>query len=184
MSTTAHFSIAEYDRLVRTGVLEGRRLELIHGQIREMSPIGPIHEDIVDLLTRWSFASTDASQIRVRVQHSVGVAASDSAPEPDIVWVKERSYRDGRPGPSDITLLIEVADSSLAYDLGEKAELYAASGVSDYWVVDVKSESVVVHRTPGESGYSSVATFGRDAVIATLYDPDLTLDVATLFPTA
>ena len=74
-----------------------RRIELIYGELREMSPPGPTHEDLVDWLARWSMENTKKEEVRVRVQNSIGLPELDSAPQPDIAWVKPKNYRDALP---------------------------------------------------------------------------------------
>ncbi len=181
MSTTAHFSITEYDRIVNTGALHSRRLELIQGEIREMSPIGPIHEDIVDLLNEWSVMN--AKDVRVRIQQSIGLPGLDAAPEPDVVWVVRRNYRNSRPLTADVLLIVEVAESSLAYDLNEKAKLYANAEVAEYWVVDIPSNELVVHRDPTGNRYTEVNRVGLTGQVSPLSRPDISLSVRMLFPT-
>lgn len=181
MSTTARFSLAEYDRIVETGALDQRRLELIRGEIREMTPIGPMHEEVVDLLNDWSHESINRDQARVRVQQSVGLPALDSAPEPDIAWVSPRKYAQGRPQPADVLLIIEVSESSLAYDRGDKAAMYAEAGIADYWIINLRDGVVEVHRDPQADGYRDVAIYhGRDEVHPLAF-PDVVLRPETLW---
>ena len=116
-----------------------------------MTPIGPQHEEVVDRLNAWSVAAVHPLSIRVRIQNSIGIPDLESAPEPDIAWVVERNYSQGRPTATDVLLIIEVADSSLAYDTGEKAALYAAAGVADYWIVDIPHRCVEVRRDPRDN---------------------------------
>src|SRR5438874_1207991 len=132
MSTIARISVEQYDRMVSAGVFDGpnhQRIELIHGELREMHAIGPEHEEIVDFLSDWSFTNVPKRRIRVRVQQSIGIPELRSVPEPDIGWVEQRSYSSGRPLAANILLLFEVAVSSLEFDRGEKANLYAAARV-------------------------------------------------------
>jgi len=168
MSTIAHLSLAEYDRMIERGVFDHdkrRRLEFIRGEIREMTPIGSRHEEIVDRLTEWSFQNLPEGTVRVRVQNSLGLPSLESAPEPDIAWVVCRDYTTGRPTAADVLLVIEVAESSLAYDRGEKADLYAAAGIAEYWVVDPSNRCIEVRRDPQAEGYRSVQTYsGEDEV--------------------
>lgn len=99
MSTIAHLTLAEYDRMVACGVFDrspGRRLEFIRGEIREMTPIGSEHEVLVDRLTEWSFQAVPRGRVWVRVQNSIGLPALESAPEPDLAWVVRRDPRSGR----------------------------------------------------------------------------------------
>ena len=77
--------------------------------------------------------------------------------------------------------MVEVAESSLAYDLGEKADLYAAAGVRDYWVVDCRNRRVVVHRDPGKSGYGTVRSFSGDELVSPLSHSQVALLPKTLF---
>lgn len=185
MSTVARFSIDEYDRMIASGVFAGgrrRRVELIRGEVREMLPIGPPHENAVDFLTRWSASVTPADRVRLRVQNSIGLASLASAPEPDIAWVKEkRGYARSRPRSHDVLLVIEVADSSLDYDCGEKAELYAASRIQDYWVVNLIDECVHVFRDPRRGRYRYLQDFACGQRIDPLAPPKASLAVSELF---
>ncbi|MHC4179074.1 MAG: Uma2 family endonuclease [Planctomycetota bacterium] len=147
MSTIARLTLADYDRMIEAGVFDQgrrRRLEFIRGEIREMNPIGSMHEVIVDRLAEWSFENVPKGRVWVRVQNSIGLPSLESAPEPDLAWAARRDYSGGRPTAEDVLLVIEVAETSLAYDTGEKADLYAAAGVADYWVVDVSARAIEV----------------------------------------
>ncbi len=86
-----------------------------------------------------------------------------------------------RPTHEDVLLIIEVADSSLEQDLGEKAKLYAEHGIPEYWVVDVRSEQVHVHRKPENGRYQSIQPFGKTSPISPICQPDATLSLAELF---
>jgi Uma2 family endonuclease len=178
MSTVTHLTIAEYDRMIAAGAFDPRernRLELIHGELREMTPIGSEHEVIVDDLMEWSVLNLPRGKIRVRVQNSIGIPALDSAPEPDLAWVARRDYRRGRPTAEDVLLVIEVSESTLRFDWGEKAELYAAAGISDYWVVDVAARSVVVHRDHAAGRYRDVRTYRESDELRPLQVPEVKL---------
>lgn len=112
----AQFSLAHFEHMVELGAFAGefaRRLELIHGEIVDRNPIGPPHADFVDRLAKWSMQVVDLDAIRVRIQGSVRFPGSNSQLQPDICWLRNRSYRRQHPGPDDVMLVIEVADSSL-----------------------------------------------------------------------
>jgi len=181
MSTTTHISYDQYSQIVDSGAFENRRLELIHGEIHEMSPIGPAHQDAIDYLMKWSVQNLNLDAVRVRIQGSIGLPKLDSCPEPDVVWVTEKSYRDARPQASDVLLLIEVADSSLQNDVGGKASLYAAAGVADYWVVDLQHLLVEVFREPAIDGYSSRQTYKVGEIVHPLRCQDVGLSTTELF---
>jgi len=182
MSTVARLTIDQYDRMIAAGILrEDQRVELIHGEIRDMSPIGPDHETAVDKFTEWSFESLPKKKVWVRVQNSVGVPELDSAPQPDIVWVARRDYRSGRPTADDVLLIVEVAESSLRFDRSEKAELYATAGVKDYWLLNLVDHSIEVRRTPNRGTYRELKVYsGRDKV-SPLAFPKIALPVKLIF---
>jgi Uma2 family endonuclease len=184
MSTAFRFTLAEYDRMIAQAVFDPDRevrTELIHGEIREMTPPGPTHEEVIDLLNRWSCDNTSPEQVRVRIQNSIGIPALDSAPQPDVAWVKAKSYRTGRPQPTDVLLLIEVSDSSLAYDRGEKAELYAEAGIADYWIVNLRDWCIEIYRDPHRNDYRQKQTYTLHDAVSPLVRPELALPVAQLF---
>ncbi len=184
MSTALQISLPEYDAMIADGafaLLPDRRIELIHGELRQMTPPGSTHEYVIDLLTRWSFRTTDPAKVLVRIQQSVGLADLDSAPQPDIAWVAEANYRKRRPQADDVLLVIEVSDSSRRYDRETKAALYASAGIADYWIVDIQRECIEVRRNPRDGEYTSLQTFGVSDSVTPLQNPEATLRVGSLF---
>ncbi len=185
MSTIARLTLAQYDRMIERGVFEDeehRRLEFIRGEIREMNPIGSPHEVVVARLTEWSIRNLPEGRAWVRVQCSIGLPEVQSAPEPDLAWVGRRDYWEGRPTAEDVLLLIEVAETSLAHDCGEKAELYAAAGIADYWIVNIPDRSVEVRRDPHAGRYRSLKTFSGEEEVRPLAVPEVALQAAILWP--
>ncbi len=145
MSVLTKLTGADFDSMVERGAFDGiapRKVELIRGELRFMSPAGPIHDDYIDYLTRWSIEQNSATEMNVRVQ--CGFICDDNRPEPDVLWLKPRRYGRTKPTSADVMLLIEVSDSSVATDLQEKADLYAEAGVVEYWVVDVPASRIHV----------------------------------------
>lgn len=186
MSTTTQLTLEQYDRMIAEGafVSEKRlRMELLEGELCEMSPIGTTHEDFVDYLNKWSIVNL-GDRARVRVQNSIGIPASQSAPEPDIAWVTSRRYLTGRPESEEVFLIIEVSDSSLAIDRGRKARIYAAAGIQDYWIVNVADQSVEVYRQPEQGHYASMQIFSGGAEIRPMAFPDFGLCLSDLFGAA
>lgn len=184
MSTTLQISIAEYDRLAKKGFFEqlrNRRVELIRGEMRQMSPPGPHHEEVVDALSEWSHEQVDLAAVRIRVQSTIGLPELDSVPLPDVAWVRRRSYLKSRPEGADIFLVIEVSDSSLNYDRGLKAKLFAGAGITDYWVINLRGECVEVFRDPQDGSYQSHEVFDRGHTVRPLRFPKLKLPVTKLF---
>ncbi len=189
---TLKFTIGQYDLMIEAGVFarppaggeplaEPPRVELIEGEIVMMSPIGSRHEEIVDRLNEWSTAVAPRGVARVRIQQSLGIPGRQSVPQPDVAWVRPRDYAARRPEAADALLVIEVAETSLQYDLGEKAAVYAAGGVADYWVVDVAAEIVHVLRHPGPVAYAEHRVAGRGESITPLAHPEAVLAIESLF---
>jgi len=184
VSTIARLSLAEYDRMIERGVFdEGkrRRLEFIRGEIREKAPIGSLHEVVVDRLSEWSIRSLPEGKVWVRVQNSIGLPDLVSVPEPDLAWVARRDYSQGRPTAEDVLLVIEVAESSLAYDCGEKADLYAEAGIEDYWVINLPERSVEVRRDPAGGHYKDITTYTGDCEVRPMAIAELALRPSMLW---
>lgn len=182
MSSIAKLNGSDFDRMVLRGAfndLEPLKIELIHGELRFKNPSGPKHEGEVVYLTDWSYANTNRKEISIRVQSSID--CGNHRPEPDLVWARKADSRRTRPTQESILLLIEVSDSSLEQDLGEKATLYAEHQIPEYWVVDIPAEHVHVHRTPLHGYYQSIRSFGKSASLSPLCQPLATLSLADLF---
>jgi Uma2 family endonuclease len=157
-------SVDAFHRMGETGILGPRdRVELIDGEIIDMSPIGVLHAAIVDLLAR-HFGRRAGESVFVRCQNPLRLD-DISEPEPDIAILRPRAdfYMTAHPGAADVLLVIEVADTSLAYDLGTKVPLYARHGIPEVWVIDAATRQTRVFRRPvgiggtGSSGGSGYA---------------------------
>lgn len=184
MGIIHRFSLAEYDRMIECNAfdtVEDRRVELIYGALRELSPPGPLHEHVIDFLTRWCVQHTAADEVRVRIQNSIGIPVLDSAPQPDVALVREKSYRQGRPQPADVFLIIEVSETSLAYDRGIKAQLYAETGIQEYWIVDLHNTVLEVRRQPVNKAYTDIRVCHPGELVSPLAIPAAFLDPANLF---
>jgi Uma2 family endonuclease len=152
---------AEFAKMAELGFFARERVELIHGIVVRMAPIGPPHAEIVDRLTA-SLVRAVGDAARVRIQQPF-VAWDESEPEPDVAVVPARSYASGHP--AEAFLVIEVAETSLDYDRKTKAPLYAASAVTEYWIVDVASRCVEVHAHAAEGSYGVVRRAVGDEVL-------------------
>ena len=183
MSEVLHLNTHQYDVMVARGAYEnlGKRVELIHGVVRQMNPAGPVHGDLIDYLTRWSIDNTRADEVRVRVQSGISLPEFDSRPEPDIVWLNPKRYMEAHPTAKDVLLLIEVSDSSLENDQNLKMKLYSASGIPEYWVVSVDDEVVHVFREPSSHGYRWLVTAKLGNEIAPTARPMARLSISDLF---
>lgn len=169
-------SRAEYDRMVQLGFFERERVELIHGMVVRMAPIGPPHSEVVTRLTE-QFVQALGGRARVRTQLPL-VAWDESEPEPDVAVVAPRSYADAHP--DEAFLVVEVAESSLDYDRETKAPLYAASRVAEYWIVDVAGKAIEVYTKPEAGRFTSVQRFGLGDVVHVGAFPDVSVAVRDL----
>ena len=182
MSTIAKLRGDDFDRMVSRGAfvdLEPMKVELIYGELRFTNPGGPVHEGEIEYLTNWSYTKTNRQEVSIRVQSSIN--CGDHRPEPDLVWSRRMPAKRIRPTHADVLLLIEVSDSSMEQDLGEKARLHAEHDIPEYWVVDVQAEQVHVHRTPSQGKYQSIQSHAKSAMISPLCLPTATLSLAELF---
>ena len=182
VATRRRFTRAEYYRMAEAGILARRdRVELIRGEIVEMSPIGRRHRAFVDNLNALLVLPLGDRAI-VSVQQPV-ILSDDTEPQPDLTVLRRRPvpYKDREAYAEDVLLLIEVADTSLAYDRSTKLRLYAEAGISEYWVVDCEAEAVEVHRDPGPDGYRDVRRVAGAASVALQAFPDVELSIANIF---
>ena len=176
-------SAEEYLRMGEAGVFPpDARLELLEGEIYEMAPIGSPHAGLVNRLTRLLVRPAGEHAV-VAVQNPF-ILSGWSVPQPDLALLRARAddYMVSHPRPGDVLVPIEVADTTLGFDLGRKAPLYARGGIPEAWVVDVNARVIHVHREPADGGYAtnSVARPGDRVSCAAL--PDVFVEVAELFP--
>lgn len=160
--------------MVELGLFEGERVELLYGVIVRMSPHGPEHDGTLGRLTEHLIRGL-AGRAKVRVQS--GFAASDgSEPEPDIAVVPLGDYDDEHP--SAAWLIVEVAKSSLAKDMGPKARLSAESGIEEYWVVNLVDDRIEVHAGPRDGLYRHLQRCSRGDRIRLRHFPEVEIAVS------
>lgn len=172
------FTVAEYNRMGETGILkEDDRVELIEGEIVEMSPIGRRHAACVDRLTE-IFSERLQRKVIVRVQSPV-VLNDYAEPQPDVALLRRREdfYERSLPAPGDVLLIVEVADTTLDYDRQIKVPLYARAGIREVWVVNLMDEWVEVYTRPADGAYQNVSRHGRGGAINSADALNLTLTV-------
>ncbi|MGF1536379.1 MAG: Uma2 family endonuclease [Elainellaceae cyanobacterium] len=161
------FTVDQYHQMVAAGILaEGDRVELLAGEIIEMSPVGRQHAACVDRLTELLvMAFTPAAT--VRVQSPIHLSKS-SEPQPDVALLRRRDdfYAQGHPQPEDVLAVVEVSDTTVAFDRSVKLLLYARHGIAEVWIVDLNGGAVEVYREPSGSGYQQVQRFGKGEAIA------------------
>lgn len=154
------FTLGEYHRMIETGVLkDGEPYELLEGHLVLKMSRGSPHDSAVQVVNK-RFVRLAPSGWEPRCQCAVTLG-DGSEPEPDIALVRgdETTFRDHHPGPAEIGLLVEVADSSLADDRQDKGRIYARAGVPVYWVVNVVDKLIEVYTRPG--GPADAPAYGQ-----------------------
>ncbi|MEF8816284.1 MAG: Uma2 family endonuclease [Salinibacter sp.] len=169
--TQRRFTVDEYERMAEAGVLpEDENVELLDGRIYRMSPIGSRRAACIRRLNQF-FQVRLQSQALVSVQHPVRLDEA-SEPEPDLTLLapQKDDYSTHHPGPDDVFLLVEVADTSLDFDRETKGPLYARAGISEYWVIALDDEQVHVFRDPERKQFETHKTYGLadEIAVATL----------------
>lgn len=176
-----HFSVEDYYRMAAAGLFgPDDRVELVEGEVIEMSPIGSRHAACVGRLTEL-LRSLPREVAILWVQNPVRLD-DYSEPVPDVTLLRRRDdfYARANPGPADVLLLIEVSDSTLEYDRQIKVPLYARAGIPEVWVVNLPGEVVEVYARPGGGVYRDARLVGRGQGLTSAAVPSLALDAEAL----
>jgi Uma2 family endonuclease len=176
------FTAGEYHRMSELGLLApDARVELIEGEVIDMTPIGSMHCGTVDWMTAL-FHRTVSQHALVRTQGVVALSGF-SEPQPDIALLEKRPdfYRKAHPGAPETLLIVEVSDSSLRTDQLVKIPLFAHFGVPEVWIVDLLNEHVHFYRSPREGNYMEMSFTARPGLTALSAFPDITVDLSDLF---
>lgn len=182
------WTASEYEWMIRIGLIaEGERIELIEGEIFQMAPQELPHENGIARAEREARRAFPPPK-RVKVQLPLRFGDL-SRPEPDVAVVAEPLPDDDEPHPQTVLLVVEVASSTLTYDLTTKASLYAKNAVPDYWVVNLVDVQLEIHRDPIEQpsmpfgfGYRSRTIYVPGDTVAPLHAPTSSIQVSDLFP--
>lgn len=183
LQKTRLWTVNEYHQMIETGILSpDERIELIEGQIVELSPQRPPHATTTGCVSEY-LKELLGSRVAIRIQVPVTLQPK-SEPEPDIALVlpPQRRYRDRHPNESDIFLIIEVADTTLTSERQTKALTYAKASIADYWIIDVKNSRLFVLRNPGQEAYLQENVLEHDEFVTPLAFPDVSVSVKELLP--
>jgi Uma2 family endonuclease len=171
----------EYCRMAEVGLLAPEaRVELIEGEIFDMPALGKDHESVVDQLTH-TFVRAVGEEAIVRVQGSVRLS-SLSMPQPDILLLKPRSdfYRSRRAAAADALLIVEVSDSTLAFDRDVKVPLYARHGIPEVWIVDLRHDRLHFYRSPADGEYRDETWTPTPGLTPVAALPQVSVDLSRL----
>jgi Uma2 family endonuclease len=175
------FTVTEYNRMVEAGILtKDDRVELIRGEIIQMSPIGRRHAAAVNRLVR-IFTERLGDCIVLAPQNPVELD-NHSEPQPDIALLHPRAdfYESGHPTQQDVFLLVEVADSTIAFDRSVKVALYAEGNLNEVWLVDVTGQYIEVYRQSDQTGYQQQERFYRGQTVAMQAFPDVEFAIESI----
>lgn len=177
---TAKWTVEDYHRMIATGILEGRHIELLNGEIVEMPPEGESHAYSSDEAGEYLIYLL-GDRAKVRQAKPITLLPSNSEPEPDIAIVQRlgRDYREHHPYPENVFWLIEYSDSSLSKDLEVKTQIYAAAGIPEYWIINLRTRQLIVFRLPTDEGYQSKQTISHGEISPIAF-PDLPVSIARL----
>jgi Uma2 family endonuclease len=175
------FTVDEYYRMADAGILTDEdRVELIEGEIVEMSPIGDRHMIAVNR-ANMIFARGVGDKAVVSVQNPASMDRYNE-PQPDVVLIRAREgfYGTGKPDPEDVLLLIEVSDTTLQKDRRVKLPVYARNGIREVWIVDLKSDVIRIYRQPKNGTYTFSETRDRTQTVALEAFPEFVINVTDL----
>ena len=181
--TIRKWTVKEYHKLGEMGVFHPEeRVELLSGNIIKMSAKGTAHTSALGRTDRL-LQNLFANLAWVRMQDPIALD-DNSEPEPDIALVRidPFDYATHHPTPSEVYLIIEVADSSLTFDREIKAKAYARSGIADYWVLNVNNRQLHVFREPAVDGYQSELILGENGSISPLQFPTVNIAIQAMLP--
>ncbi len=171
----------EYEKMISAGIFHPEaRLELLEGEIFTMTPQSSQHATAVQLVENTlRLIYTTGYAVRVQMPLALGL---DSEPEPDLAVVpgSPRDYRDTHP--AEAVLIVEVADSSLAFDRERKSRLYARNGIPEYWIVNLVDNCLEVYRNPLQESYQFHAILRPPETVSPLSSPQASIPVAELLP--
>ncbi len=178
LSGSYRFTADQYQSMGLAGILsEYEPIELLNGEIVEMAPVGITHNDTTDCISDLMFGAL-LGRARIRVQGSVRINQL-SEPQPDFAILLQRlDYHLSPATPADILFVIEVSYSSLNYDQGEKLAAYAAAGIPEAWIVNLKEYGVYIHTDPVGEQYQTVRQFRAGHSASPLAFPGVSFPVS------
>jgi Uma2 family endonuclease len=172
------FTVKEYNQMIEAGILtKNERVELLRGEIVEMAAIGRRHAACVNRLNAL-FNQHLGQEVIVAVQNPVELE-NNSEPQPDLALLRRRDdfYEARHPQAEDVLLLVEVADTTIEFDREVKIPLYAESGISEVWVVDINEQCLEVYRKPSPQGYQIIQKYYRGQSLTIQAFPELSFTV-------
>ncbi len=179
--TTYKWSLAEWHELVESGLLEGKPVEFLEGEIINMSPEGVPHRHTNHKVVKYLRKLLDG---KAEIYESHPITLDNSEPEPDIAIVRlpETIYDTHHPYPEDIYWLVEISKQTLKFDLEQKATIYARNDIAEYWVIDLVNNKLLVHTQPSNDSYNRIQELTTGTITPQAFaDVAIALDQLLLF---
>lgn len=178
MYTLTKWTVEDYHQMIQAGILSDRNVELINGEIINMSPEGPIHHFLNVTIADYLRSLLESKAI---ISEAHPITLRDSEPEPDITIIRSpiAQYKNHHPYPEDIFWVIEISDSTLSKDLGVKKKSYASEGIREYWVIDVNNKMLKVFQNPLNNDYQICQEY-KNGIVSPLAFPSLGIAVEKL----
>lgn len=176
------FTVDEYEKMIETDILrEDDRVELIEGEIVHMSPIGRKHMACVKRLNYIFSQRMKSGDCIVSVQDPI-VQGEYSEPEPDIILLKFKDdfYEERKPQSEDVLLIIEVAETSLEYDLNYKIPLYARHNIPEVWIIELENRQIKSFQHPVMEKFNQITVYTPGQSISPMAFPDLVIEVSEI----
>lgn len=175
MSTLLKWSVDDYHQMIESGILNNRFVELLEGEIIEVSPEGPLHRFTNDFIAEYL---RELLKDAAKVFEAHPITLSNSEPEPDIAIVRlpNTNYLTRHPYPNDIYWLVEISNTTLEDDLNRKKKIYAKEGINEYWIVDLKNTELIIFREPSGNNYRTKLTLDRGTINSIAF-PNINIEV-------
>ena len=175
MTASVKWSIDDYHLMIKSGILNNRSVELLEGEIIEVSPESPLHRFTNDSIAEYLRKQLQGN---AKVFEAHPITLDNSEPEPDISIVRlpNTNYLYRHPYPEDIYWLIEVSSTTLQDDLNLKKKIYAKAGINEYWVVDLKNTKLIVFREPSGDDYKTKISL-NEGIVYPLTFPNIKIEV-------
>ena len=174
----------ECARLETSGLLHQQHLELVEGELIDRMGKNRPHVNALAVIHAWLLEVFGKEFVNQEAPIDVSPEDNPSnEPEPDVIVLNRVfwNFRSSNPGPQDLHLVVEVADSTLTFDLTTKAGLYARAGIVEYWVLDVQGRRLIVHRHPQAGKYTTILNYNEQESVAPLAAPHAMFKVAGAF---
>ena len=178
MTILAKWSVDDYHLMIESGVLNNRSVELLEGEIIEMSPEGPLHSSTNDNVAEY-LRELLRGVARIREAHPITLRSSEPEPDLAVVRLSKTNYSDRHPYPEDIYWLVEISNTTIEEDLGRKKKIYAIARIDEYWVINLKTKEIIVFREPSGNDYKTKLTIARGTITPIAF-PNIQIEVTTL----